>query len=141
LSLPECPHQPRCYTSAGCPFRQSALRKVASQLLLGLSILHDQMGYIHADLKPENILRCRTGTAFSKYAKFSFTKFDETEINWSWQCSPCSTDTFILWRLWSTKCPLSSSWSITILQLWSNSRYYLDYLSAPLLTFSRWVWF
>lgn len=59
LSLPECPHQPTCPTHSSCPIRQNALRKVASQLLLGVSVLHDQIGYIHADLKPENILRCR----------------------------------------------------------------------------------
>src|SRR5271163_1897886 len=61
LRLPECPHNPVCESLAGCPFRQGALRKIASQLLLGLSVLHDQMGYIHADLKPENILKCRAG--------------------------------------------------------------------------------
>jgi len=59
LLLPHCPHSPMCNTAASCPIRQVALRKVAVQLLLGLSVLHDQMGYIHADLKPENILRCR----------------------------------------------------------------------------------
>ena len=63
LSLPHCQHSPMCNTAASCPIRQVALRKVALQLLLGLSVLHDQMGYIHADLKPENILRCRGGTA------------------------------------------------------------------------------
>lgn len=61
VCLPDCPHRPSCFTVASCPFRQSALRKVASQLLLGLSVLHDQMGFIHADLKPENLLRCRAG--------------------------------------------------------------------------------
>jgi serine/threonine protein kinase len=59
LRLPECPHEPNCGSAASCPYRQTALRKVATQLLLGLSVLHDQMGYIHADMKPENILRCR----------------------------------------------------------------------------------
>jgi len=59
LSLPDCPHQPSCSPHSSCLVRQSALRKVAAQLLLGLSLLHDQMGYIHADLKPENILKCR----------------------------------------------------------------------------------
>jgi len=61
LRLPDCPHEPSCPTFPSCPFRQDALRKVASQLLLGLSFLHDRMGYIHADLKPDNILKCRTG--------------------------------------------------------------------------------
>ena len=59
LRLPKCPHSPTCKSAASCPIRQNALRKVAVQLLLGLSVLHDQMEYIHADLKPENILRCR----------------------------------------------------------------------------------
>jgi serine/threonine protein kinase len=59
VCLPECPHQPNCASAASCPYRQNALRKVATQLLLGLSVLHDQLGYIHADMKPENILRCR----------------------------------------------------------------------------------
>jgi serine/threonine protein kinase len=59
LYLPDCPHRPLCYTAAGCPYRQSALRKVASQLLLGLSVLHEKMGYVHGDLKPENILKCQ----------------------------------------------------------------------------------
>jgi serine/threonine protein kinase len=63
LRLPECPHQPNCISAASCPYRQGALRKVATQLLLALSVLHEQMGYIHADMKPENILRCRTGTS------------------------------------------------------------------------------
>ena len=61
LSLPDCLHRPTCLTPASCPFRQDALRKLASQLLLGLSVLHDRMGYIHGDLKPENILRCPAG--------------------------------------------------------------------------------
>ena len=61
LSLPKCPHQPFCSYPSSCPFRHDALRKVAAQLLLGLSVLHDQVGYIHADLKPENILRCPAG--------------------------------------------------------------------------------
>jgi serine/threonine protein kinase len=61
LSLPTCPHSPSCNTYGSCPIRQAALRKVAVQLLLGVSVLHDQMGYIHADLKPQNILRKRTG--------------------------------------------------------------------------------
>lgn len=60
IALPECPHLPRCL-GAGCVVRQAALRKVALQVLLGVSLLHDQMGYVHADLKPENILRCRNG--------------------------------------------------------------------------------
>lgn len=59
LSLPSCPHQATCHTHASCPVRQNALRKVAAQLLLALSLLHEKLGYIHADLKPENILRCR----------------------------------------------------------------------------------
>jgi serine/threonine protein kinase len=59
LCLPDCPHQPNCLSPSSCPVRHSALRKVASQLLLGISLLHDKMGYIHADLKPENVLRCR----------------------------------------------------------------------------------
>lgn len=63
LMLPHCPHSPLCLTAASCPSRQAALRKLALQLLLGLSVLHDQMGYIHADVKPENILRCRGGSA------------------------------------------------------------------------------
>jgi serine/threonine protein kinase len=63
LLLPDCQHSPMCNTAASCPLRQGALRKIALQLLLGLSVLHDQMGYIHADLKPENILRCRGGTS------------------------------------------------------------------------------
>jgi serine/threonine protein kinase len=61
LCLPDCPHQPACSSPASCPIRHNALRKVASQLLLGISLLHDQMGYVHADLKPENILKCRNG--------------------------------------------------------------------------------
>ena len=65
ISLPGCPHRPLCSSPAACPVRQAALRKVASQVLLGVSLLHDQMGYIHADLKPENILRCRTGILHS----------------------------------------------------------------------------
>lgn len=69
LSLPHCPHSPICHTAASCPTRQVALRKVAAQLLLGLSVLHDQMGYIHADLKPENILRCRGGAAVNDYSE------------------------------------------------------------------------
>jgi serine/threonine protein kinase len=60
IVLPECPHLPRCL-AAGCEVRQATLRKVALQVLLGVSLLHDQMGYVHADLKPENILRCRNG--------------------------------------------------------------------------------
>ena len=62
LCLPDCPHQPTCPTSSSCSVRHVALRKIASQLLLGLSLLHDKMGYIHADLKPENILKCRCST-------------------------------------------------------------------------------
>jgi serine/threonine protein kinase len=60
IALTECPHRPRCL-AAGCAVRQAALRKVALQVLLGVSLLHDQMGYVHADLKPENILRFRDG--------------------------------------------------------------------------------
>src|SRR5438876_710640 len=78
ISLPDCPHQPSCFTPSSCPFRHDALRKVASQLLLGLSILHDQMGYIHADLKPENILRCRDGRCFVCVGNNSLGKFYET---------------------------------------------------------------
>jgi serine/threonine protein kinase len=67
IALPECPHRPLCL-AAGCPVRQAALRKVASQVLLGVSLLHDKMGYIHADLKPENILKCRNGTLYQRCA-------------------------------------------------------------------------
>ena len=68
LLLPHCQHSPMCNTTASCPVRQAALRKVAVQLLLGLSVLHDQMGYIHADLKPENILQCRGGTSVATFS-------------------------------------------------------------------------
>jgi len=78
LSLPECPHQTQCRTSASCPARQDALRKVAAQLLLALSVLHDQMGHIHADLKPANILRCQSGLyPYSYHSNLSFTSVHE----------------------------------------------------------------
>jgi serine/threonine protein kinase len=86
LCLPDCPHNPNCTSAAVCPFRQSALRKVASQLLLGLSVLHDQMGYIHADMKPENILRCRSGTSV-KQTNDSLA-FDENKTHRFRQRSP-----------------------------------------------------
>src|SRR5271167_3447930 len=86
ICLPECPHRPTCSTPSSCPIRHDALRKVASQLLLGISILHDQMGYIHADLKPENILRCRDGSLLVYFGNDSLGFFNEIEIDRSWEC-------------------------------------------------------
>jgi serine/threonine protein kinase len=86
ICLPECPHQSTCSTPSSCPIRHDALRKVASQLLLGISILHDQMGYIHADVKPENILRCRDGNHLLHFGDNSPGYFNEIEINRSWEC-------------------------------------------------------
>jgi len=71
LALPDCPHRPACHSGASCPLRQATLRKVAAQLLLGLSVLHDRMGYIHGDLKPENILRCGPGRMRHDFANGS----------------------------------------------------------------------
>jgi serine/threonine protein kinase len=81
LSLPDCPHRPNHSSAASCPARQTALRKVASQLLLGLSVLHDQAGYIHADLKPENVLRCQAGTSSEVYPNNCLASFCETKVN------------------------------------------------------------
>jgi serine/threonine protein kinase len=81
ICLPECPHRPSCSAPSTCPIRNDALRKVASQLLLGISILHDQMEYIHADLKPENILRCRDGSTLFYVGNDSLGYFNEIEID------------------------------------------------------------
>lgn len=42
------------YNYKGLPF--SIAKKVARDILVGLSFLHDTCGIIHTDLKPENIL-------------------------------------------------------------------------------------
>jgi serine/threonine protein kinase len=58
------------------------IEKVASQILLGLRVLHEQMEFIHGDLNPQSILLGEEGTLSECLTEIRFPRLAESENHW-----------------------------------------------------------